>query len=57
MILLLKAEASELDEKNAMALAIVPVGKAFFAEVHTKHVLAVSLMSDIADLLMNDAFG
>ena len=27
------------------------------AEVHTKHVLAVSLMSDIADLLMNDAFG
>jgi hypothetical protein len=23
-------EASELDEKNAMALAIVPVGKAFF---------------------------
>ena len=30
MILLRKAEASELDEKNAMALAIVPVGKALF---------------------------
>ena len=30
MILLRKAEASELDEKNAMALAIVPVGKTFF---------------------------